>query len=64
MPVGAVIVGASPALAVTAGSPFDAESATLSFPPHAERDVSATAIIAAIAKFLTFEFMREIYHLQ
>ena len=60
-PLGAVIVGASPALAVTAGRPLDDVSATVSFPPHAERDVIASAITAAIAKFLTFEFISILY---
>jgi hypothetical protein len=64
VPVGAVIVGASPALAVTAGRLFkDAVSATVSFPPHAERDVIARAITAAIARFLVFDFISQIYQL-
>ena len=56
-----MIVGASPAFAVTAGRPLDDVSATLSSPPHAERDVIARAITVAIARFLVFDFMCEIY---
>jgi hypothetical protein len=62
-PLGAVIVGDSPALAVTAGRPLEVVSATVSFPPHAERDVIARAITAAIAKFLSFDFISQIYQL-
>jgi hypothetical protein len=62
VPVGALIVGAEPALAVTVGNPVDdAVSATFAFPPHAAIDVSAIAITAAMARFLIFEFMCEIY---
>ena len=60
LPVGGVIVGASPALAVTAGSPAAAVSATVSFPPHAVRDVIDSAITAAIASLLWI-FIRFLY---
>ena len=60
VPVGAAIVGTSPALPVTAGSPAASVFVTFSFPPHAVRDVIESATIAAIASFFWI-FIRFLY---
>jgi hypothetical protein len=54
VPVGAVIVGASPALAVTAGSPD--ESDIVSFPPSDVNDANAIAATAKTANIFNRVF--------